>query len=229
MITIGDFTINPTKIICLGINYMDHIEETNMEIPNEPLLFPKTLNCLITNNQPILYPKYLYNNRKYNRVDFEVELAFIVKDKCKNISANDVYNHILGYTVFNDVTARKMQTKDIMSQKPWFRSKSFDNFGPIGPVIKKVNEISDPHNLNIELKVNGELKQSSNTKYLLFKIPETFEYISQLFTMEPGDIIATGTPAGIGPVRPGDLIEATIENIGTLTNKVILEGEEENL
>jgi len=221
--------INPTKIICLGTNYMDHIEETGFEIPGEPLIFPKTLNCLITNNQPIIYPKYLYNNRRYNRVDYEVELAFIVKDKCKNISAEKVYDHILGYTVFNDVTARKMQTKDIISQKPWFRSKSFDTFGPIGPVIKKVDEIRDPHNLDIELKVNGDIKQSSNTKHLLFKIPETFEYITKFFTMEPGDIIATGTPGGIGPIDPGDLIEATIENIGTLTNKVILEGEENNL
>jgi len=218
--------INPTKIICLGTNYMDHIEETGSEIPREPLIFPKTLNCLITNNQPIIYPKYLYNNRKYNRVDYEAELAFIVKDKCKNISAEKVYDHILGYTVFNDVTARKMQTKDIISRKPWFRSKSFDSFGPIGPVIKKVDEIKDPHNLDINLKVNGEIKQSSNTKHLLFKIPETFEFITNFFTMEPGDIIATGTPGGIGPVNPGDLIEVTIENIGTLTNKVILEGEE---
>ena len=226
MIKIGENTINPTKIICLGTNYMDHIKETGMEVPKEPLLFPKTLNCLITHNQPIIYPKFLRDNRKFNRVDFEVELAFIVKDKCKNISSDDVYEHILGYTVFNDVTARKMQTKDILSQKPWFRSKSFDTFGPIGPVIKTVDEIKDPHNLNIELKVNGEVKQFSNTKYLLFKIPETFEYITQLFTMEPGDIIATGTPAGIGPVVPGDLIEATIEKIGTLTNKVILEGDE---
>jgi 5-oxopent-3-ene-1,2,5-tricarboxylate decarboxylase/2-hydroxyhepta-2,4-diene-1,7-dioate isomerase len=229
MIQIGDITINPTKIICLGTNYMDHVEETGLDVPKEPLLFPKTPNCLITNDQPILYPKYLYNNRKYNRVDYEVELAFIVKDKCKDISSEDAYNHILGYTVFNDVTARKMQTMDIVSQKPWFRSKSFDTFGPIGPVIKKVNEITDPHNLNIELKVNGKIKQASNTKHLLFKIPETFEYITQLFTMEPGDIIATGTPAGIGPVVPGNLIEATIEGIGTLTNKVILEGDEENL
>ena len=226
MITIGKFTINPTKIICLGTNYMDHIEETGLEIPKEPLLFPKTLNCLIINKQPIIYPKYLSNNRKYNRVDYEVELAFIVRDKCKNVSSDNVYDHILGYTVFNDITARKMQTKDIVSQKPWFRSKSFDTFGPIGPVIKTVKEIKDPHNLNIELKVNGELKQASNTKHLLFKIPETFEYITQLFTMEPGDIIATGTPAGIGPVVPGDLIEATIEEIGTLTNKVILEGDD---
>jgi 2-keto-4-pentenoate hydratase/2-oxohepta-3-ene-1,7-dioic acid hydratase in catechol pathway len=208
---------------------MDHIEETGLEIPKEPLIFPKTLNCLITNNQPIVYPKYLYNNRRYNRVDYEVELAFIVKDTCKNISAEKVYDHILGFTVFNDVTARKMQTKDIISQKPWFRSKSFDTFGPIGPVIKKVDEIRDPHNLDIELKVNGDIKQSSNTKHLLFKIPETFEYITKFFTMEPGDIIATGTPGGIGPIDPGDLIEATIENIGTLTNKVILEGEENNL
>jgi len=226
MIKIGDISISPTKVICLGTNYLDHIEETGLEIPKEPLLFPKTLNCLITNNQPVIFPKYLNNNRKYNRVDYEVELAFIVKDKCKNVSSDGVYDHILGYTVFNDITARKMQTKDIISQKPWFRSKSFDTFGPIGPVIKTVNEIKDPHNLNIELKVNGKIKQASNTKHLLFKIPETFKYITQLFTMEPGDIIATGTPAGIGPVVPGDLIEATIEEIGTLTNKVILEGDD---
>jgi len=226
MIKIGDITINPTKIVCLGTNYMDHVEETGLEVPKEPLLFPKTLNCLITNNQPIIYPKYLYNNRKYNRVDYEVELAFIIKDRCKDVSSDEVYDHILGYTVFNDITARKMQTKDIVSQKPWFRSKSFDTFGPIGPVIKNTDEIRDPHSLDIELKVNGEIKQASNTKYLLFKIPETLEYITKLFTMEPGDIIATGTPGGIGPVNPGDIIEATIENIGILTNEVILEGEE---
>ena len=225
MIRIGDLKINPTKIICLGTNYMDHIEETKMEVPKEPLLFPKTLNCLISDNQPIIYPKYLYDNRKYNRVDYEVELAFVIKDRCKNVHAEDVYDHILGYTVFNDITARKMQTRDILSQKPWFRSKSFDTFGPIGPRIVSVDEIVDPHNLDIELKVNGELKQSSNTKNLLFKIPETFEYITKLFTLEPGDIIATGTPVGIGPVSPGDLIEATIEIIGTLTNWIILEGD----
>jgi len=131
----------------------------------------------------------------------------------------------MGYSVFNDVTARKMQTKDIVSQLPWFRSKSLDTFGPIGPRIASVDEIQDPHNLKIELKVNGEVKQSSNTKYLLFKIPDLMEYITSLFTMEPGDIIATGTPSGISPVLPGDLIEATIEKIGTLTNKVVLEGE----
>jgi 2-keto-4-pentenoate hydratase/2-oxohepta-3-ene-1,7-dioic acid hydratase in catechol pathway len=176
---------------------------------------------LITDKDPIIYPKFLYNNRKYNRVDYEVELAFIIKNKCKYVSADDTYDYILGYTVFNDITARKMQTKDILSQLPWFRSKSFDTFGPIGPKI--VENISNPHNLHIELKLNGEIKQFSNTKHLLFKIPAILEYITNLFTMEPGDIVATGTPGEIGPIKPGDVIEASIEKIGTLTNKVILE------
>lgn len=211
----------PSKIICIGTNYMDHIEETKLEIPKEPILFSKTPNCLILDGDPIIYPKWLYDNHKYNRVDYEVELAFIIKSKCKYIKAKNAYNYILGYTVFNDITARKMQTKDIVSKLPWFRSKSFDTFGPIGPIIKN---IENPHNLDIELKVNGVIKQSSNTKYLLFKIPELLEYISMFFTMEKGDIVATGTPGGIGPIIPGDLIEATIENIGTLTNKVVLEG-----
>jgi len=225
MIKIGDKTINPTKIICVGINYMDHIEETKLPVPKEPVLFPKTLNCLIGDGDPIIYPKLLFNNRRLKRVDYEVELAFIIKDRCKDVPKDDTYEHIMGYSVFNDVTARKMQTKDIVSQLPWFRSKSFDTFGPIGPRIASVDEIQDPHNLKIELKVNGEIKQSSNTKHLLFKIPDLMEYITSLFTMEPGDIIATGTPSGISPVLPGDLIEATIEKIGTLTNKVVLEGE----
>ncbi|MFW9999409.1 MAG: fumarylacetoacetate hydrolase family protein [Candidatus Hodarchaeota archaeon] len=221
---IGNNIIKPTKIICIGTNYMDHIKETGLNVPKEPVLFPKTLNCLISDKEPIIYPKFLYNQRKYNRVDYEVELAFIIKDKCKHVPIDDVYNYILGYTIFNDITARKMQTKDIVSKLPWFRSKSFDTFGPIGPRIVETNEIKDPHNLNIELKLNGEVKQSSNTKHLLFKIPELLEYISIFFTLEPGDIIATGTPSGIGSIQPGDIIEATIEKIGTLTNRVVLEG-----
>ena len=225
MIKIGDKTINPTKIICIGINYMDHIEETKLPVPKEPVLFPKTLNCLIGDGDPIVYPKLLFNNRKLKRVDYEVELAFIIKDKCKDVPKSETYEHIMGYSVFNDVTARKMQTKDIISQLPWFRSKSLDTFGPIGPRIASVDEIQDPHDLKIELKVNGEVKQSSNTKHLLFKIPDLMEYITSLFTMEPGDIVATGTPSGISPIVPGDIIEAIVEKIGTLTNKVILEGE----
>jgi len=225
---LGDLEINPSKIICVGTNYMDHIEETKLEIPKEPVLFPKTLNCLITENQPIIYPKMLYENPKMNRVDYEVELAFIISKTCKNVKVQNAYENILGYTVFNDITARKMQIKDIFSKLPWFRSKSFDTFGPIGPRIVGVDEIKDPHDLNLELRVNGEVKQKSNTKYLLFKIPELIEYITRFFTLVPGDIVATGTPSGIGPIKPGDLIDATIEKIGTLSNKVILEGENEN-
>ena len=220
---IGNETINPSKIICVGTNYLDHIEETKLAVPKEPVLFPKTLNCLIPNGEPIIYPKWIFDNRKYNRIDYEVELAFIIKDKCKYVKASEAYDHILGYTVFNDITARKIQVKDITSKLPWFRSKSLDTFGPIGPRIVSHLEINDPHNLKIELKLNGETKQSSNTKHLLFKIPEIFENISQFFTMEPGDIIATGTPSGIGPIKPGDSLEASIEKIGTLSNKVILE------
>ena len=225
MIKIGEITINPTKIICLGLNYLDHIKETKLKTPEEPVLFNKTLNSLIGHEDSIIYPKILYNDRKNNRVDPEVELAFIIKDRCKNISEEEAYQHILGYTVFNDITARKMQTKDIISQLPWYRSKSFDTFGAIGPKIINQVDIGDPHNLEIELKVNGVIKQKSNTKNLLFKIPFLMKYISQFFTLEPGDIIATGTPSGIGPIHPGDVIDATIEKIGTLTNKVILEGE----
>jgi len=220
---IGETQINPSKIICIGTNYMDHIEETKMEIPKEPVIFPKTLNCLIGNGQPIIYPKFLYENKKLNRVDYEVELAFIIKDRCKNVAAMEAYHHILGYSVFNDVTARKMQVKDIVSKLPWFRSKSFDSFGPIGPKIVNQEDIPDPHDLKIELRVNGEIKQASNTKFLLFKIPQLLEYISKFFTLETGDIIATGTPAGIGPIQPGDIIEAEIERIGILKNHVKLE------
>jgi 2-keto-4-pentenoate hydratase/2-oxohepta-3-ene-1,7-dioic acid hydratase in catechol pathway len=223
IIEIGEKTINPSKIICVGTNYMDHIEETKSEVPKEPVLFPKTLNCLISNGEEIIYPRWIFNNRKYNRIDYEVELAFIIKDKCKYVKVNEAYDHILGYTIFNDITARKLQVKDITSKLPWFRSKSLDTFGPIGPRIVSHLEINDPHNLKIELKLNGETKQSSNTKHLLFKIPELLENISQFFTMEPGDIVATGTPSGIGPINPGDILEASIEKIGTLTNKVILE------
>jgi len=223
MVKIGDREIFPTKIICIGTNYMDHIEETKLPVPKEPVLFPKTLNCLITSGENIIYPKMLYNDRKLNRVDYETELAFIIKDTCKNVSREEAFEHVLGYTVFNDITARKMQVKDIMGKLPWFRSKSFDTFAPVGPRIVPHHEIGDPHDLKLELKVNGEIKQSSNTKHLLFKIPELLEYITKFFKMEKGDIVATGTPSGIGPVKLGDVIEASIEKIGTLVNSVILE------
>jgi 2-keto-4-pentenoate hydratase/2-oxohepta-3-ene-1,7-dioic acid hydratase in catechol pathway len=221
---IGDLEIFPTKIICLGRNYLEHIEEMNAQIPKEPVLFLKSLNCLITNGIPIIYPKILFENSNFNRIDHEVELAVIIKDKCKNVPKKEIFEHILGYTIFLDITARNMQNNDRSLNLPWFRSKSFDTFGPIGPRVVSCNEIKEPHNLKIELRVNKQIKQSSNTKFLIFKIPELISYISQFFTLERGDIIATGTPSGVGPIKPGDILEATIDYIGTLKHKVILEG-----
>jgi 5-oxopent-3-ene-1,2,5-tricarboxylate decarboxylase / 2-hydroxyhepta-2,4-diene-1,7-dioate isomerase len=224
MIKIGNISINPTKIVCLGRNYVDHIKEMNAPFPKEPVFFGKTINTLITDNNPIIYPKILYNDEVNKRVDYEVELAFIISKNCKNVSKQDAYDYILGYSVFLDMTARNMQVNDRNIKLPWYRSKNFDTFGPIGPKIISHDEISDPHNLNIELKVNGEIRQSSNTKYLLFKIPDIIEYISQFLTLEEGDIVATGTPGGVGVVLPGNKIEASIEKIGAITHLIVLEG-----
>jgi len=223
MVKIGNIEIHPTKIICLGRNYLDHIQETNAPIPREPVFFVKTLNTLVTDNQPIIYPKILFENENLNRVDHEVELAFVIFQACKNIKARFAFDYIQGYTIFLDITARTMQKNDRSIHLPWYRSKNFDTFGPIGPRIAPCSEIENPDDLVIQLKVNGVVKQLSNTKYMLFKIPEVLEYISRFITLKRGDIIATGTPSGIGSIVPGDVIEASIEKIGKITHEIILE------
>ncbi len=223
MVKIGNTEINPTKIICLGRNYLDHIQETNAPIPTEPVFFVKTLNTLVTDNQPIIYPKILFENENLNRVDHEVELAFVIFQNCKNIKARSAFDYVQGYTIFLDITARNMQKNDRNIHLPWYRSKNFDTFGPIGPRIAPCSEIENPDDLVIQLKVNGVVKQLSNTKHMLFKIPEVLEYISSFITLKRGDIIATGTPSGIGSIIPGDVIEASIERIGKITHEVILE------
>jgi 2-keto-4-pentenoate hydratase/2-oxohepta-3-ene-1,7-dioic acid hydratase in catechol pathway len=220
---LGDHSIEPTKIICLGRNYSEHAKEMKEQVPKNPIFFVKTVNTLVTDGNPIIYPKMLYNNQEYNQIDHEVELAFIISQDCKNIRAEPAYEYIEGYSVFLDITARKMQISDRNINLPWYRSKNFDTFGPIGPRIVPCEEIEDPHNLNIQLKCNGEIRQQSNTKHMLFKIPEILAYISSFITLTPGDIVATGTPSGVGPIQPGDIIEASIEQIGTITHKVILE------
>ncbi|MFX1575301.1 MAG: fumarylacetoacetate hydrolase family protein [Promethearchaeota archaeon] len=225
VIRIGNLEIKPTKIICLGRNYLDHIKETNAPIPTEPVFFVKTLNTLISEGKPIIYPQILYENEEFNRVDHEVELAFIISKPCKRISAERAFEYINGYTIFLDITARKMQISDRNIKLPWYRSKNFDTFSVIGPQIIPKKDIENPHNLKIELKVNNEIKQSSNTKHLIFKIPEILEYLSKYVTLVPDDIIATGTPSGVGPIHPEDVIEATIEKIGKIQHKVILERE----
>ncbi len=200
--------INPTKIICVGLNYIDHAKELNMEIPEEPIIFLKPTSSIIYNNDNIIIPK------QSKRVDYEVELAVVVGKKCKNVKKEDAINYIKGYTILNDITARDLQEKD----GQWTRAKSFDTFCPIGPkIVKSI----DSHNLNIQLKVNGELKQKSNTKNMIFTVEELIEFISSIMTLYPDDIISTGTPPGVGKLNSGDVVEAEIEGIGVLRNYVI--------
>ena len=220
---IGNTDINPTKIVCIGRNYLEHAKEFDAPVPTEPVFFVKTINSIITNGKPIVYPRILYENEKFNRVDHEVELAFIVSKKCKNISSENAYDYIQGYSIFLDITARKMQIYDRNKNLPWYRSKNFDTFSVIGPHIVPLNEIEDPHNLNIELQINDKVKQSSNTNYMIFKIPRIMEYISSFLTLEQGDIVATGTPSGVGPIQPGEIIKASIEKVGEIIHNVVLE------
>ena len=197
----------PTKIVLVGLNYKDHAKELKMPLPEEPILFMKPVTTLIGPGDNIIYPL------QSKRVDYEAELAVVIKDKIKNIKENEVIQHIEGFTCLNDVTARDLQKKDVQ----WVRAKSFDTFCPIGPEI--VKDI-DPNNVKIESFLNDELKQDSNTSHFIFKVEELVSFISKVMTLNPGDIIATGTPSGIGAMKKGDKIEIRIEGIGTLRNYV---------
>ncbi|HOP55996.1 MAG TPA: fumarylacetoacetate hydrolase family protein [bacterium] len=207
--------IRPSKIIALGRNYTEHARETGYNPPEEPIFFSKAVSAIIGPEDAIVYPEWL------TRVDPEAELGLVIGKRAKNVSKEKAMEYILGYTIINDVTARDMQTEDLKMANPWFRSKSFDTFCPIGPYLVLKGYIRDPHDLNIELRVNGTTRQKDNTRNLIFKIPEIVSYITLHMTLEPGDIIATGTPSGIAPVYPGDTVEVEIENIGILRNTVI--------
>lgn len=205
------------NIICLGLNYADHAAETNFPIPEYPVFFTKSPTSIVGNDAAILYPD------SSDKIDYEVELAFVFGRKGKNIPEEEAYNYIAGYTILNDVTARDLQRR----YSQWFKGKSLDTFAPMGPWLVTKDEIPDPHNLDMELRLNGELMQKSNTKNMIFKIPSLVKHISLDMTVEPGDIVATGTPAGVGFTRKpprylkhGDIIEACIERIGTLRNTV---------
>jgi len=223
------YVVNPTKIIALGLNYRDHIAESHSvkvrgftdEIPSEPILFPKTPNVLIGHEEPIVIPKFLKEYRfEAPRNDYEAELAIVMKHRCKNVSEEQSMQHILGYTCMNDVSQRNLQTGD---RSGWFRGKSLDTFGPIGPQLVLVEDVKDPQNLNIQCRLNGKTVQDSNTRHMIFPITKIIAFISKNFTLMPGDIIATGTPSGVGPIKHGDVVEIEIEKIGTLRNPVIEE------
>ena len=195
----------PTKVICVGLNYKDHAEELNMPLPEEPLLFMKSSTATIAHKDEIVYPKIS------QQVDYEGELGIVVLEDINYNEFNDDVQ--LAYTIVNDVTARDLQKKD----GQWTRAKNFDTFCPIGPCV--VTDIN-PSNLNIELKVNGQLKQNSNTSNMIFSPMELVKYISSIMTLKRGDVIATGTPPGVGQLHKGDTVSITIEKIGTLENTI---------
>ena len=206
----------PSKIIGLGRNYKAHARELKHDIPEEPLFFCKSPSALIPHQAQIVIPGWMNE-----RVDHEGELALIIGKECKNVSEKDAMAHIAGYAILNDVTARKMQQQDIANHMPWFRSKSIDTFCPLGPYLIPADEIPDPHKLNISLTVNGEERQKAKTSAMIFKIPKIISFISRFMTLNSGDIIATGTPEGVSPVKDGDVIEISITGLGTLHNTVV--------
>jgi 2-keto-4-pentenoate hydratase/2-oxohepta-3-ene-1,7-dioic acid hydratase in catechol pathway len=188
------------------------------EVPEEPILFPKTPNVLIGPGEAILLPAFTERYRFENpRIDYEAELALIVKDRCKNLSPEEAEEHVFGYTCFNDVSFRNLQTGD---RSGWFRGKSLDTFGPIGPRVVRAEDLGDPQSLAIQCRLNGKVVQDSSTAQMIFSIREILAFVSMCFTLEPGDIIATGTPGGVGPLADGDVVEVEVERIGVLSNPV---------
>ena len=207
----------PQKIICLGRNYRKHAEEFKNPVPQEPIIFAKMPSALLPHEGTIVLP------RNVGRVDHEGELGVVIGKMGKNIAESKAYEFIAGYTTLNDVTARALQIQDIENKLPWMRTKSYDTFCPIGPYLIPVGAISNPHQLELTVKVNGEIRQHSNTAQLIFKIPEIIQFISKYMTLSPGDIIATGTPEGVSELHNRDVVTVEIEEIGLLENKVVAE------
>jgi len=209
---------NPSKIVCVGLNYHDHCREQNVEVPQRPLLFAKFPSTIIGFGDDITWQPHITE-----QVDYEAELAIVIGRKGRNIQLNESMNYIAGYTIVNDVSARDLQFSDVQ----WVRGKSLDTFCPMGPYLVTADEVGDAQKLKIRCWVNGELRQDSNTAEMIFKIPELITFISQTSTLMPGDIISTGTPNGVGVFRkppvflhPGDVVEVEIEKLGRLRNTV---------
>ncbi|WP_409200160.1 fumarylacetoacetate hydrolase family protein [Methanobrevibacter sp. DSM 116169] len=197
---------DPSKIICVGLNYTDHADELEMDLPKEPIIFLKPPSSVIARDEDIVYPEISYE------LDYEGELAIVIGEQCRNVSVDSAECYILGYTILNDVTARDIQRKD----GQWTRAKSFDTFAPIGPVVETNFDFDNV----ILTKVNGVIRQDSNVNKMIFSPYEILSFISQVMTLNPGDIIATGTPSGVGQLEIGDKVEVFIEGIGILKNNV---------
>ncbi len=201
--------VQPSKIICIGLNFRDHAEELGMEIPDEPVFFLKPPSAVTGPSGKIVYPEMS------KHLDYEGELAVIIGKRCKNVKRSDADRVIMGYTCFNDVTARDLQKKDTQ----WTRSKSFDTFAPLGPFI--ADPLLDVGDLAIKTRVNGNLCQDSSTSNLIFDVPFLIEFLSGIMTLEKGDVISTGTPPGTGELFVGDEVEVEIESVGLLRNTVV--------
>jgi 2-keto-4-pentenoate hydratase/2-oxohepta-3-ene-1,7-dioic acid hydratase in catechol pathway len=210
----------PRKLICVGLNYRDHAKETGSEIPAVPTIFNKFATAVIAPGEKIILPKVSKSP------DYEAEFAFVIGRGGRNILAESWADHVYGYTIVNDVTARDYQR----ATTQWLMGKTFDTFAPMGPWIVTAEEIPDPHNVDISLDINGETLQDSNTRELIFKVPELIAFLSSVFTLEPGDIVSTGTPSGVGVARKpqrflkaGDQVTVKIPKIGVLSNPVVAE------
>jgi 2-keto-4-pentenoate hydratase/2-oxohepta-3-ene-1,7-dioic acid hydratase in catechol pathway len=209
------------NIVCLGLNYAEHVREglTGRDLPRHPVFFTKPPTTITGPYDPVVY------NKAVQRLDYEVELAFVIGKKGKYISKEDGYKHIAGYMVFQDISARTLQNQHLQ----WYRGKSQDTFAPMGPYLVTADEVKEPWNLHIWCKVNGEIRQNSNTNDLIFDIPTIISTLSDGITLEIGDVFATGTPSGVGAAHPsgllkiGDTIESGIDGLGILKNKVISE------
>ncbi len=212
---------NPSKIVAIGLNYMDHAEETGMAVPSRPTVFCKFPSSIIGPGDPIQWSEALSR-----QVDYEVELAFVIGKKAKNVSEEDAYDYIVGYTNCHDVSARDIQ---LVPGDQWIMGKSLDTFCPLGPYLVTKDEITDPHNLRVTCSVNGEVLQDSNTKQLIFKIPYLVSYLSKMCTLLPGDVVTTGTPGGVGFIRKppiylknGDECVIEVEGLGLLANRCVV-------
>jgi 2-keto-4-pentenoate hydratase/2-oxohepta-3-ene-1,7-dioic acid hydratase in catechol pathway len=212
--------LRPNKVICLGLNYRDHAAEAGMEIPEYPILFHKVAGSLVGHGQPIVLP------RISDKIDYEGELAIIMGKRGKYIIEDEALSFVAGYAVANDVSARDLQFRT----SQWTTGKMLDTFGPLGPALVTSDEVPDPNNLSIRTILNGEVMQDGNTADMIFRVPSVVSYISQIVTLEPGDVIMTGTPPGIGNARSpqvfmkaGDTITIEIERLGTLTNPIVAE------
>ncbi|MGE5677011.1 MAG: fumarylacetoacetate hydrolase family protein [Pseudomonadota bacterium] len=200
--------VMPSKIVAVGINYRDHATEMKHDLPEDPVLFIKPPTAVIGPEDKVIRPQMS------QRVDYEAELALVIGKKAKDVEPEEALEYILGATCLNDVTARDLQSKD----GQWTRAKSFDTFAPMGPFI--VTDV-DYNEIDIELVLNGETKQKSNTRYFISNAQKIVSYISKIMTLNPGDVIATGTPSGVGPMKSGDVVEVRLEGIGVLRNHIL--------